>query len=95
MKTDFDAGRLGVGRFVNLTAEISEQTRSEALPPRTAYNIVGQVLIGLGAYDFGTYARRVADLDGVRRAALSAQAPLRSKHSSVRPKRWMRISCTP
>jgi len=28
------------------------------------------VLIGLGAYDFGTYARRVADLEGVRRAAL-------------------------
>jgi hypothetical protein len=57
---------------VNRTAEFSEQTRSEALPPRTAYNIVGQVLIGLGAYDFGTYARRVADLEGVRRAALVA-----------------------
>lgn len=57
---------------VNRTAEFSELTRKEALPPRTAYNIVGQVLIGLGAYDFGTYARRVADLEGVRRAALVA-----------------------
>jgi hypothetical protein len=28
--------------------------------------------MGIGAYDFGTYARRVGDLEGVRRAALLA-----------------------
>jgi hypothetical protein len=49
-----------------------ERTRTEALPPRSAYNIVGQVLEGIGAYDFGQYARRVADVEGVRRAALVA-----------------------
>jgi hypothetical protein len=57
---------------VNRTATLAERTRREALPPRSAYNVVGQVLIGLGAYDFGTYARRVGDLEGVRRAALLA-----------------------
>ena len=57
---------------VNRTAEFSRQTRREALPPRAAYNIIGQVLVGLAASDFGTYARRVADLEGVRRAALVA-----------------------
>jgi hypothetical protein len=57
---------------VSRATEYMERTRSEALPPRSAYNIVGQVLEGIGAYDFGQYARRVADVEGVRRAALVA-----------------------
>jgi len=55
---------------VNRTAELAERTRRESLPPRSLYNVAGRVLIGIGAYDFGTYARRFADLEGVRRAAL-------------------------
>jgi hypothetical protein len=35
------------------------------------YNIVGQKIIGYGA-DFGSYVRRVGDIEGVRRAALAA-----------------------
>ena len=67
------ADPLGGGRFqVNRATEFMERTRSEALPPRSAYNIVGQVLEGIGAYDFGQYARRVSDVEGVRRAALAA-----------------------
>jgi hypothetical protein len=31
--------------------------------------MIGQVLLAVGAYDFGRYARRVSDLEGVRRAA--------------------------
>jgi hypothetical protein len=57
---------------VNRAKEFMERTRNEALPPRSAYNIVGQVLEGIGAYDFGQYARRVTDVEGVRRAALVA-----------------------
>ena len=38
---------------VNRATGFMERTRSEALPPRSAYNIVGQVLEGIGAYDFG------------------------------------------
>jgi hypothetical protein len=57
---------------VNRASEFMERTKREALPPRSAYNIVGQILEGIGAYDFGIYARRVADIEGVRRAALVA-----------------------
>ncbi|MFL6604021.1 MAG: hypothetical protein ACJ8R9_22205 [Steroidobacteraceae bacterium] len=57
---------------VNRTAILAERTKREALPAAAAYNVVGQVLIGMGAYDFGTYARRVGDLEGVRRATLLA-----------------------
>jgi hypothetical protein len=57
---------------VNRSREFMEQTRREALPPRSVYNIVGQVLEGMGVYDFGQYARRVTDIEGVRRAALVA-----------------------
>jgi hypothetical protein len=57
---------------VNRTAALSERTMKEALPPRSLYNIVGRVIMGIGAYDFGTYARRVGDVEGVRRAALLA-----------------------
>jgi hypothetical protein len=57
---------------VTRTREFSRRTVSEVLPPRSAYNIVGRMLLAVGAYDFGTYARRVADLEGVRRAALLA-----------------------
>lgn len=57
---------------VNQTAALAQRTRDQAVPPRSPYNVVGQLLIGVGAYDFGTYARRVADLEGVRRAALLA-----------------------
>jgi len=57
---------------VNRTKEFAERTRKEALPPRSAYNIVGRFLEGEGASDFGAYARRVGDLEGVRRAAVAA-----------------------
>lgn len=57
---------------VNRTAALAQQTRSAAFPPHSPYNPFGQFLIAIGTTDFGTYARRVADLEGVRRAALLA-----------------------
>jgi hypothetical protein len=54
------------------TKQLSERVRADALPPRSMYNIVGRLLVGLGAYDFGAYGRRVADIEGTRRAALAA-----------------------
>ena len=62
----------GYEEAVNRTAALAERTAREALPPRSAYNIVGRVLMGIGVYDFGKYARRLGDLEGVRRAALLA-----------------------
>jgi hypothetical protein len=52
--------------------EFSARTRSEAVPPRSVYNIIGRIATGVGAYDYGSYARRVGDLEGVRRVALAA-----------------------
>ena len=57
---------------LNRAAVLTSQTRQAAFPPLSPYNMIGQLLTGIGAYDYGTYARRVADLEGVRRAALLA-----------------------
>ena len=45
---------------------------AEAVFPHRVYNVVGDILFAIGAYDFTSYAVRVADLEGVRRAALLA-----------------------
>jgi hypothetical protein len=60
------------GEAVSRAKEFSERTRRETLPPRSPYNMVGQVLQGLAASDVGSYAGRVADLEGVRRAAFTS-----------------------
>ena len=60
------------GDALNRAAVLTSKTRQAAFPPRSPYNMIGQLLTGIGAYDYGTYARRVADLEGVRRAALLA-----------------------
>ena len=54
---------------VNQTAALAQRTARESMPPHSVYNMMGQVLLAMGAYDFGRYARRVSDLEGVRRAA--------------------------
>jgi hypothetical protein len=57
---------------VQETADLAEQTRRAAFPPRSFYNVLGRMMLDAQASDFGLYARRVADLEGVRRAALLA-----------------------
>lgn len=39
--------------------------------PRSLYNILGRMIVGYGP-DFGSYVRRLGDIEGVRRAALAA-----------------------
>ena len=67
---------------VNQTAALAERTSREVIPPHSLYNMVGQVLLGMGAYDFGRYARRVSDLEGVRRSAVLA-ATLRGEKTGM------------
>jgi hypothetical protein len=55
----------------NRVTELARQTAREAHPPRSLYNVVGQMVIGYMA-DYGSYARRMGDLEGVRLAALAA-----------------------
>jgi hypothetical protein len=52
--------------------ELSRTAANESLPPSSLYNFLGRMITGIGAADFGSYARRVGDLEGVRRAALAA-----------------------
>lgn len=57
---------------VSQTAALARQTQSEVMPPHSLYNIVGQILLGVGAFDYARYGRRVSDLEGLRRAAVLA-----------------------
>ncbi len=53
-------------------SELSRAASRESFPLLSPYNFVGQMLIGTGVADFGEYARRVGDIEGVRQAALAA-----------------------
>jgi len=50
---------------------IHDEAIEDAFPHRI-YNVVGDTVFALGAYDVTAYAARVTDLEGVRRAALLA-----------------------
>lgn len=58
---------------VNQAETFAQRTNSENFPPRSPYNVMGQILMGMdAANDYGKYARRVEDLEGIRRAVLLA-----------------------
>jgi hypothetical protein len=67
-----DAPLEGYEAAVSRASELAKLRASEAFPPRSVYNILGSLLRASGPVDFATYARRVADVEGVRRAALAA-----------------------
>ena len=54
------------------SAELARETEAAAWPPRSLYNIAGSWLISQGSLDYFDYGARVADIEGVRRAALTA-----------------------
>lgn len=49
-----------------------EQREERAWESRSPYNLIGNTLILLGSADFAPYGARVNDIEGVRRAALTA-----------------------
>jgi hypothetical protein len=60
-------------------SSLVQRTAGEAFPPRSLYNVMGSVLVGIaGPADYSDYARRLGDLEGIRRAAL-ATATLRAE----------------
>jgi hypothetical protein len=69
-----DAPLLGYGGAADAASMLAERTAAETFPPRSLYNITGAVLMAAGPADYGDYARRVADLEGIRRAALATVA---------------------
>ena len=67
-----DAPLLGYAEVADAASRLDEHTANELFPPRSLYNLMGAVLLGTaGPADYSDYARRVADLEGIRRAALA------------------------
>lgn len=73
LSTTLDAPLLGYASAATAASQLAERTANDAFPPRSLYNLAGVLLLGTaGPADYGIYARRVADLEGQRRAALAA-----------------------
>jgi hypothetical protein len=56
-------------RLADEASDLAQRTSSDAFPPRSLYNVVGALALAAGPADYSSYARRVADIEGVRRAA--------------------------
>ena len=61
---------LGFAAAADEASSLARRTAEETLPPRSLYNVVGRMLLA-GPPDYASYARRVADVEGVRQAALA------------------------
>jgi hypothetical protein len=61
----------GYEAAANRVTEMSTIATRDSWSSRSLYNIPGRMLVGYGA-DYGSYVRRVGDIEGVRRAALAA-----------------------
>ena len=61
----------GYESAANEATKLSRVNSERAFPPRTLFNIPGRIMLGFGP-DFGAYARRLGDIEGVRLAALAA-----------------------
>jgi hypothetical protein len=58
-------------------AEFAARTTEDAWPPDSLYNLLGSWIMSEAVTDYSKYGARVADIEGVRRAAL-AMATLRA-----------------
>lgn len=54
------------------SAALARAVEADAWPPQSLYNIVGSWMISQSTADYSDYGARVADIEGVRRAALTA-----------------------
>jgi hypothetical protein len=53
-------------------AGFSARTAEDAWPPRSLYNVLGSWILSEAITDYSKYGARIADIEGVRRAALAA-----------------------
>jgi hypothetical protein len=97
-----DAPLLGFASVADGASDLAYRTAEKALPPRSLYNVVGAVMLA-GPANYAGYARRLADVEGMRRAALAvvtlrdeqpldmaaalAASPLRNPYDD-QPLRW-------
>jgi len=61
-----------MGTGIAAATELSNRIEINALPPKSAYNPVGNILFGIASPTYVSYAKRVLDIEGTRRAALAA-----------------------
>jgi hypothetical protein len=54
------------------SAKLARDAAAAAWPPRSLYNLIGAWMVAQGSLDYYDYGARVADIEGVRRAALTA-----------------------
>jgi hypothetical protein len=54
------------------SAKLAREVQAAGWPPRSIYNIVGTWTVAQGSLDYFNYGARVADVEGMRRAALAA-----------------------
>ena len=66
-----EAPLLGYARATDVAAQLTQTAVADAVPPRSLYNLFGVVALAAGPADYSSYARRVADIEGIRRAALA------------------------
>jgi hypothetical protein len=72
LDSTLDAPLNGYAAAADAASSLVERKANEVFPPRSLYNLMGSVLLGIaGPADYGDYARRVGDLEGIRRAALA------------------------
>jgi hypothetical protein len=67
-----DAPLLSYEAAADRARALGERRRDGALQSLSPYNFVGRLLVGTPSFDVSIYARRVNDIEGVRRAALAA-----------------------
>ena len=64
-----------LNRYVAATIkseELARRAQAKGFPPTSVYNVTGRLLVAMGVGGFASYARGVADIEGVRRSALAA-----------------------
>jgi hypothetical protein len=52
--------------------QFAARTREDAWPPGSLYNLLGSWILSEATADYSKYGARIADIEGVRRAALAA-----------------------
>jgi hypothetical protein len=75
-----EAPLTGYARVAHAASDLTLRAADDALPPRSLYNLYGVMALAAGPPEYSSYARRVADVEGMRRAAL---ATLRARQTPI------------
>jgi hypothetical protein len=77
-----DAPLLGFANAADDASRLAQRMAEESFPS-SLYNLTGAVLLAAGPADYADYARRAADVEGMRRAALAVVTLRREQPADV------------